>query len=74
MRVVDVREVNWPSSALGCPGEGMSYADVLTPGYLVILEIDGHSYRYHAGRAGKPFLCPEGRGEEPAGRAEDVAY
>lgn len=74
VRVVEAHEVRWASSALGCPGPGQSYLDVLTPGYLVVLEIDGQAYRYHAGRAGAPFLCPEGRSEPPAGRPDDVAY
>ena len=74
VRVVEAHEVRWASSALGCPGPGQSYLDVLTPGYLVVLEIEGQAYRYHAGRTGAPFLCPEGRSEPPAGRPDDVAY
>lgn len=73
-QVVEAQEVHWASSALGCPGPGQSYLDVLTPGYYVVLEIDGQTYRYHAGRDGAPFLCPEGRSEAPAGRPDDVAY
>lgn len=74
LRVVEAREVNWASGALGCPNPGSIYVDVVTPGYLVVIEADGRTFHLHAGRAGKPFVCPEGRREPPlAGRPEDVA-
>ncbi len=74
LRVVEAREVNWASGALGCPNPGSIYIDVVTRGYLVVIEADGKTFHLHAGRAGKPFVCPEGRREPPlAGRPDDVA-
>jgi hypothetical protein len=74
IRVVEAREVNWASGALGCPNPGSIYIDVVTRGYLVVIEADGKTFHLHAGRAGKPFVCPEGRREPPlAGRPDDVA-
>ncbi len=37
----------WPDSGLGCPEKGMSYRPVLTPGYIVSLQIDDHTYIVH---------------------------
>jgi hypothetical protein len=56
--VAQAGEVVWPDSSLGCPQEGMAYAQVLTPGYLVILEYANSKYGYHAGRGGEVFYCP----------------
>jgi hypothetical protein len=39
----------WTSSALGCPQRGMMYAQVMVPGYLIVLSYRGRDYQYHAG-------------------------
>jgi hypothetical protein len=44
-------EVTWPDSSLGCPEPGMMYAQVLTPGYRIKLQIGGKVYEYHTGKA-----------------------
>ena len=41
----EVRE--WPDTSLGCPREGTFYAQVITPGYRVVLEAGGRLYEYH---------------------------
>ncbi|WP_322802571.1 hypothetical protein [Thermoflexus sp.] len=68
IRVVEAQAVTWPDSSLGCPERGRMYAQVLTPGYRIVLEIGGTRYAYHAGREGSPFLCPPDRAQEPVGR------
>ncbi|HRC48124.1 MAG TPA: hypothetical protein PLS72_12630 [Ilumatobacteraceae bacterium] len=55
--VVSATLVVWPDSALGCPAPGQEYATVATDGALIILELDGTEYRYHAGGSRAPFLC-----------------
>ncbi len=40
--------VQWRDSSLGCPEPGMAYLTVITPGYLIVLEVDGEIYEYHA--------------------------
>ena len=54
--VVEDNEVEWPDSSLGCPKPGMVYLQVITPGRLIVLEVAGTRYEYHAG-ADAPFLC-----------------
>lgn len=46
--VVSAQPVEWRDSSLGCPVEGMMYAQVITPGYLIVLEAHGKEYAYHA--------------------------
>jgi hypothetical protein len=57
IELMDAQEVIWPDSSLGCPQPGMFYAEVLTPGYLILLRADGHDYEYHAGRSSDIFYC-----------------
>ncbi len=54
--LLEASAVTWPDSSLGCPEEGMAYAQVLTPGYLIRLEAGAHQYEYHASR-GTVFYC-----------------
>ena len=55
--LINAQEVIWPDSSLGCPQPGMAYADVLTPGYLIILNTTGQDYDYHAGKNSEIFYC-----------------
>lgn len=54
--VVEARAVTWGDSSLGCPEPGKLYTQVLTDGWLIVLEAKGTTYEYHAG-SGDPFLC-----------------
>ena len=42
----------WPDSGLGCSVEGESYAQVVTPGYLMVFEQDNVSYVVHTDEDG----------------------
>ena len=70
IRVVSVRAVDWPDTSLGCPKPGMSYAEVITPGFEIILEANGQEYAYHTG-GGEYVQCddqqPTGAATAPAG-------
>ena len=55
--VVEATSVIWPDSSLGCPQEGMAYAQVLTPGYLILLEYRDNKYEYHAGKDTSITYC-----------------
>lgn len=59
VEVLGARPVTWPDASLGCPEEGMAYAQVLTEGAAVELSVGGTRYRYHAGDDGDPFPCEE---------------
>ncbi|MBI4672390.1 MAG: hypothetical protein HY741_12095 [Chloroflexi bacterium] len=48
--VKSAEPVEWRDTSLGCPIEGMMYAQVITPGYLIVLEAAGKEWKYHASR------------------------
>jgi hypothetical protein len=55
--VVSAEAVVWPDAAMGCPEPGMGYAQVLTEGLQVVLEVDGQTYAYHGRPPEELFLC-----------------
>jgi hypothetical protein len=55
--VMDARAVTWSDASLGCPQEGYAYAQVLTPGYLIVLEHASNQYEYHAGKGTELVHC-----------------
>ncbi len=64
--VKEARVVNWGTSAVGCPRDDMNYMQVIVPGVLVLLEVDGKVYRYHGEAKREPFYCPDDRAQAPA--------
>ena len=46
--LMESKEVFWPDSSLGCPQAGITYDQVLTPGYLIVLEFNDNHFEYHA--------------------------
>ena len=57
IRLVEATSVTWPDSSLGCPQEGMVYTQVLTPGYLILLEYGGTTFEYHASSRDSIVTC-----------------
>jgi hypothetical protein len=55
--LVELKAVVWPDASLGCPQPGMMYAQVLTPGYRVVLEAKGESYPYHTDKRQEMVYC-----------------
>jgi hypothetical protein len=48
--LVGFSEVEWSDSSLGCPQPGMDYLQVITPGYLILLEVNAQTYEYHSNK------------------------
>ncbi len=59
IQVVGVEAVEWSDSSLGCPAEGMDYAQVITPGYEITLRVDEKEYSYHSDEGRFMLLCAE---------------
>jgi hypothetical protein len=57
--VRSVEEVKWADASLGCPQPGMVYAQVITPGYRVLLESGAGTYEYHTDQDLVVVLCTE---------------
>jgi len=46
VKVVSVEAKEWNDSSLGCPEPGKAYLTVITPGYQILLEVQGQRYDY----------------------------
>ncbi len=62
IQVVSWEPVEWPDASLGAPRHGRMYAQVITPGYKVILQARGRRYEYHTDMGRRVVLA----------RAEDI--
>ena len=54
---VEARE--WGDSSLGCPQPGMMYAQVITPGYLIVVAGGGKRLEFHTDARGRAVMCRE---------------
>mgnify|MGYP001052749444 CR=1 FL=1 len=50
IRLRSLEETTFPDTSLGCPEPGRFYLQVLTPGYIIRLELAGAVYEFHASR------------------------
>ena len=57
IRLVSAEPIEWPDGSLGCPEPGMFYPQVLSPGFLVVLEARGIRYEYHTDLESYVILC-----------------
>jgi hypothetical protein len=57
IRVMETKAVTWPDSSLGCPQPDMAYAQIITPGYWVLLEAKEQQYPYHTDQNEQIILC-----------------
>jgi hypothetical protein len=49
IEVVQVEATEFDDASLGVPEPGQMYAQVITPGYIIVLQADDKLYEYHAG-------------------------
>lgn len=47
INLISTAKKDWPDSSLGCPEEGKFYSQIVTSGYLIVLEAEGSQYNYH---------------------------
>ncbi|HZQ10608.1 MAG TPA: hypothetical protein VFD70_28775 [Anaerolineae bacterium] len=45
--VKSTQAMEWSDASLGCPKPGVMYIQVITPGYLIVLQAGGKDYNYH---------------------------
>jgi hypothetical protein len=55
--LLSVEAVEWRDASLGCPQPGMMYAQVITPGYRVVLGVGSQTYEYHTSTRTSVVLC-----------------
>ena len=56
IEVVHVAAMEWPDSSLGCPRPGMEYLQVITQGWLALLQTGKKAYRVHIGNE-RAIVC-----------------
>jgi hypothetical protein len=70
--VVSIEAVDWPDTSLGCPQPGMAYAQVITPGYQIVLKAKGPTHEYHTDRHSQVMLChPDAENQPPSPKGID---
>jgi hypothetical protein len=52
IQFVSVEQVEWPDACLGVPIPDALCATVVTPGYRVVLEVEGRRFEYHTNDSG----------------------
>ncbi|MFC1879570.1 hypothetical protein ACFLZW_06610, partial [Chloroflexota bacterium] len=57
IHLVSIESLNWPDTSLGCPQPNIFYAQVLTPGYRITLQVGTKQYEYHSDTEGLFLLC-----------------
>jgi hypothetical protein len=65
--VISGQPVDWSDGSLGCPEPGKSYTQVLTPGYLVMIDAGGVTLEYHMNQQGAFKQCSGGVYHPPSG-------
>ena len=57
INLMEMTEVEWSDSSLGCPQPGMDYLQVITPGYRILLEAGEQEYEYHSNKDNYVLYC-----------------
>ena len=52
-----VEAADWPATSLGCPEPEMMYAQVITPGFRILLSYADETYVYHSDRGNRVVYC-----------------
>ena len=69
VHIAGVERVEWPDACLGIATAGSLCAQVVTPGYKIVLEAEGRRYEYHADESGANLrlaAAPEAEIEDAA--------
>jgi hypothetical protein len=57
LQQIEARE--WGDSSLGCPQPGNLYSQIVTPGFLIVINSRGKQLEYHSDTRGRVMLCRE---------------
>ena len=56
IKLVSYEDTIFNDSSLGCPEPGKFYAQVITPGWKIMFEVDGNIYEYHSNIDGSNYI------------------
>lgn len=67
IKLVSTELVDWPDGCLGVVLPGMACIEVITPGYRILLDVNGTSVELHSTITGDFFVValPGGKGRFP---------
>lgn len=65
IKVVSATEHTWSDASLGCAAPDSVAAQIIMPGYRVVLQAAQNNYDYHASRDGHFVLCSNGMPSPP---------
>ncbi|HET6317130.1 MAG TPA: hypothetical protein VFG86_11775 [Chloroflexota bacterium] len=65
VQLLSLQAVAWSDSSLGCPQAGIAYAQVITPGYRVVVESGGQTLEYHTDQTGRAIVVCDGSPRNP---------
>ena len=57
--LVEARSVTWPDSSLGCPNPSLMYTQVVTPGYLIRLQVLERTFEIHTNKRDQIIYCDD---------------
>ena len=57
LNVVELTPQIWPDTSLGCPRPDMLYAQVITPGFRIVVDVNGERVEFHADERGTIVRC-----------------
>jgi hypothetical protein len=57
LKLIYASQRDWPDSSLGCPEPGKFYAQVITPGWIVLIGGSGEVLEYHTDANQNVVLC-----------------
>lgn len=70
--LLKIQETDFSDSSLGCPQEGYSYLEVITPGRQMLFEVEGKIYDYRMGKsANEGIICLQHSGKAVYSCAKD---
>jgi len=73
-KVISYEKVEWPTACLGVQTRGTACADMITPGYRIILEANNATYEYHTNTDGGNYvLAAPVYGRTPGASTSDLA-
>jgi hypothetical protein len=52
IQIMDFEQVEWADACLEVPQTGQECVQVITPGFRVVLEVDGQEYEFHSNEDG----------------------
>jgi len=68
VQALRAEQTEWPDASLGCPRPGVAYAQVITPGWRIVVRAAERIFVYHADMQGRLVLCDQAFPIDGAGR------